>query len=418
MRNKKKRVLFFVFLAICINFATINIIQFEMKLSKLLVAATLVMAAFAITSCTGKKFHVSGNIADAHDSLLYFENMSLNGAVTVDSVKLGQDGAFSFDVDAPKNPEFYRLRIDRQIINIAIDSTEDISVKASYPTMSSQYDVKGSEECSKIKELALLQMNLQLQVNAIAQNPAVSYQKEGDSIQTVLAAYKDHVKRNYIFKEPMKAYSYYALFQTVNVGNMTALIFDPRSKKEDVQVFAAVATSWDTYYPGSERGKNLHNIAIEGMKNVRIIQAEQNQTIDASKVTASGIIDIALPDNQGHLRKLTDLKGKVVLLDFHVFATKQSTARIMQLRELYNKYHVAGLEIYQVSLDPDEHFWKENVAALPWISVRDPQGMASAIAAQYNVQTIPTFFLIDKNNVLQKRDAQVKDLEAEIKSML
>ncbi|MBM6992818.1 MAG: AhpC/TSA family protein [Prevotella sp.] len=389
-----------------------------MKLPKLLTAATLVLAAFAITSCTGKKFHVSGNIANAHDSLLYFENMSLNGAVTVDSVKLGEDGSFSFDGDAPKNPEFYRLRIDRQIINIAIDSTETISVKASYPTMSSQYDVKGSEECSKIKELALMQMNLQLQVNAIMQNPSVSYAKEADSIQTILAVYKDQVKRNYIFKEPMKAYAYYALFQTVGVGNQTALIFDPRSKKEDVQVFAAVATSWDTYFPGSERGKNLHNIAIEGMKNVRIIQAEQNQTIEASKITSSGVIDIALPDNQGHIRKLTDLKGKVVLLDFHVFATKSSTARIMQLRELYNKYHAAGLEIYQVSLDPDEHFWKENVAALPWISVRDPQGMSSQAAAQYNVQSVPTYFLIDKNNVLQKRDAQIQNLDEEIKKML
>ena len=31
-------------------------------------------------------------------------------------------------------------------------------------------------------------------------------------------------------------------------------------------------TSWDTYYPGAERGKNLHNIAIEGMKDIRIIE--------------------------------------------------------------------------------------------------------------------------------------------------
>ena len=204
----------------------------------------------------------------------------------------------------------------------------------------------------------------------------------------------------------------------MNVGRQTALIFDPRSKKEDVQVFAAVATSWDTYYPGSERGKNLHNIAIEGMKNVRIIQAGQSQTIDASKVTSTGVIEIALPDNLGRIRKLTDLKGKVVLLDFHIFATKQSTARIMMLRELYNKYHAAGLEIYQVSLDPDEHFWKENVAALPWICVRDENAMSSQAAAQYNVTSVPTYFLIDKDNVLQKRDSQVKDLEEEIKGML
>ena len=389
-----------------------------MKISRLFSVGAIMMAALFLASCTEKKFHLSGNIDNANDSLLYCENMSLNGPVTVDSVKLGKDGSFSFDEKAPENPEFYRLRIANQIINIAVDSTENITVKASYPTMSSQYDVKGSSECDKIKELALMQMNLQAQINALINNPNIPYQAEGDSIQRLLNAYKNTVKLQYIYKEPMRAYAYYALFQTIYVGNQTALIFDPRSRKEDVQVFAAVATSWDTYYPGSERGKNLHNIAIEGLKNVRIIQAERNQTIDANKVNTSGIIEVALPDNKGNIRKLTSLKGKVVLLDFHAFASKGSTARIMMLRELYNKYHAQGLEIYQVSLDPDKHFWKESVSALPWICVHDENGANSAFAAQYNVQTIPTFFLIDRQNVLQKRDAQISDIDATIKSML
>lgn len=389
-----------------------------MKISRLFSVGAIMMAALFLASCTEKKFHLSGNIDNATDSLLYFENMSLNGPVTVDSVKLGKDGSFSFDEKAPENPEFYRLRIANQIINIAVDSTENITIKASYPTMSSQYDVKGSSECDKIKELALMQMNLQSQINALINNPNIPYQAEGDSIQRLLNAYKNTVKLQYIYKEPMRAYAYYALFQTIYVGNQTALIFDPRSRKEDVQVFAAVATSWDTYYPGSERGKNLHNIAIEGLKNVRIIQAERNQTIDANKVNTSGIIEVALPDNKGNIRKLTSLKGKVVLLDFHAFASKGSTARIMMLRELYNKYHAQGLEIYQVSLDPDKHFWKESVSALPWICVHDENCANSAFAAQYNVQTIPTFFLIDRQNVLQKRDAQISNLDATIKSML
>lgn len=389
-----------------------------MKITKLAATAAMAVATMLMGSCTGEKFHVAGHIANAQDSLLYFENMGLNGAVTVDSVKLGQDGSFSFDAEATDHPEFYRLRIDRQIINIAIDSTETVTVKAAYPAMSAQYEVEGSPECTKIKELALMQMALQLQVNAIMQNPNVPYAKEADSIATVLEAYKNRVKTEYIFKSPKQSSAYFALFQTLTVGGRPVLVFDPRAKKEDVQVFAAVATSWDTFYPGSERGQNLHNIAIEGMKNVRIIQAGQQQTIDPSIVSDAGVIEIALPDNQGRTRKLTELRGRVVLLDFHVFATKQSTARIMQLRELYNKYHAQGFEIYQVSLDPDEHFWKENVAALPWVNVRDEAGTASPAAAHYNVQDIPTYFLIDKNNVLQKRDIQVKDLDAEIKAML
>ena len=389
-----------------------------MKILKITVVAALVLVAWSLASCTGKKFQVSGVISDAPDSLLLFENMSLNGPVVVDSVRLVADGSFSFEGEAPTAPEFYRLRIARQIINVAVDSTEHVTVKASYPTMTGSYEVEGSTECSKIRELALMQLNLQAQLNAVVQNPNVSYEKEADSVRTILEVYKYKVKNDYIFKEPWRAYAYFALFQTITLGQQVGLIFDPQSKKEDVQAYAAVATSWDTYHPGSERGTNLHNIAIEGMKNVRILQAEQNQTIDASKINSSGVIEVALPDRNGKTCKLTSLKGKVVLLDFHLFASKGSTERIMHMRDLYNKYHAQGFEIYQVSLDPDEHFWKESVAALPWVCVRDANSTGSVYLTQYNVQSLPTFFTIDRNNVLQKRDAQIKDLDAEIKGLL
>ena len=390
----------------------------KMNISKTLSALAVSLMMLGAVSCSNKKFEVSGNITDAKDSLLYFENMSLNGAVVVDSTKLDADGNFSFAVDAPSAPEFYRLRIAGQIINVAADSTEHVTIKAAYPTMASQYEVSGSDECSKIKELAIGQMALQASINNIVRNTNLNDDVMRDSIRVILAQYKEGVKNNYIFKEPMKAYAYFALFQTIALGYENALVFNPRSNEDDVKVFAAVATSWDTYYPKAERGLNLHNIAIEGLKNIRIMKAEQQQTVDPSKVEYTGVIDIALPDNKGKIRKLSSLKGKVVMLDFHLFATKESTTRIMQLRELYNKYHAQGFEIYQVSIDPDEHFWKTSVAALPWICVHSDDGLNAAELGMYNVRDIPTYFLIDKNNVLQKRDVQIKDIDAEIKALL
>jgi peroxiredoxin len=154
------------------------------------------------------------------------------------------------------------------------------------------------------------------------------------------------------------------------------------------------------------------------MNNIRINDAARAQTIDASKVSSAGIIDIALRDNKGKQRKLSELKGKVVLLDFHVFATEDSPARILLLRELYNKYHAQGLEIYQVSIDPDEHFWKQQTAALPWINVRDDGGLQSQSLALYNVQAIPDYFLIDRGNNIVGRAQNIKDLEETIKSLL
>lgn len=377
--------------------------------------AVILATAMMTTACNNNKFTVEGQITNAKDSTLYFENVGLEGINILDSVKLGDSGDFSFSEAATTAPEFYRIRISDQIINVSIDSTETVQIKAEYPGMAANYTVSGSENCEKIKELALKQIALQSQVIAVQKNYPLGVDVINDSIQKLIDAYKEDVKHQYIFKEPNKSYAYFALFQTL--GNW--LIFNPRTSKDDIKAFAAVATSWDTYYPHAERGQNLHNIAIEGMRNQRIVDAQnQDLQVEASKVKESGVLDIALPDNHGQMRHLTDLKGKIVLLDFHIFALEDSPARILMLRELYNKYHAQGLEIYQVSLDSDEHFWKQQTAALPWISVRDADGINSQRLVLYNIQAVPDYFIIDRGNNIVKRAALVKDIEAEIKKLL
>ncbi|SNU04269.1 Thioredoxin-like [Prevotellaceae bacterium MN60] len=374
----------------------------------------LALTVLAMVSCGEKKFHVEGTITDAKDSLLLFENVGIEEITVVDSVRLGEDGSFSFSGLAQEAPEFYRLRIAGQIINVSVDSTETITVKAKYPQMATQYEVSGSDNCLKIKELSLKQIELRQRAIAISNNEDLTVKETNDSIYKLVNQYKEVVKKDYIFAEPNKAYAYFALFQTL--GDM--LLFNPRNNREDIKAFAAVATSWDSYYPNSARGANLHNIAIEGMKNVRINDAAQAQQIDPSKVEESGIIDVALNDNKGKMRHLKDLKGKVVLLDFHVFAANESPARILQLREIYNKYHAQGFEVFQVSIDTDEHFWKQQTAALPWISVRAEGGIQSNTLTLYNVQSIPEFFLIDRGSNIVGRSQTIKNLEEAIKNLL
>ena len=385
-----------------------------MNMKTMTKTALAVLVALTFIACNQNKFHVEGEIANAQDSVLYFENVGLAGTEVLDSVKLAADGRFDFSHEAPEAPEFSRLRISDQIINIAIDSTETITIKAQCPAMATHYEVEGSENCQKVRELALKQIALQGQAIALDRNMQLDRTLVRDSIMSLLNAYKEDVKINYIFKEPNKSYAYFALFQTLGPW----LIFDPKSNPDDVKVFAAVATSWDTYYPGAMRGENLHNIAIEGMKNMRIVNGHQQERIDDSKIVEAGIIDVTLTDNKGVKRQLSSLKGQVVLLDFHVFALEDSPKRILMLRELYNKYHAQGLEIYQIAFDGDEHFWKQQTAALPWICVRDGNGLDSQLLLSYNVPTLPEFFLIDRQSNLVKRSQQMKDVEEEIKALL
>lgn len=379
---------------------------------KTIVASIFVVGITVLMSGCGKEmFHVEGAIGNAKDSILYFEHNGLTGFTTVDSVKLDAKGAFSFASDKVNNPEFYRLRIAGQIINIAIDSTETVKVDATYPQMATDYSVNGSYENEKIKQLALKQINLQAQCQALYNEQP---QAADSLVQQLIQAYKYDVSRNYIFKEPMKAYSYFALFQYIVVNNEARLIFNPTVDPEDNKVFGAVATSWDTYFPNSERGQNLHNITIKGMRDNRIAAAnKQNIQIEAEE---TGVIDLPLRDNKGNMHHLTDLKGKVVLLNFHAFSLPDSPEYIMQMRELYDKYHAKGLEIYMVSLDENEHFWKESVATLPWINVYDNTGISEAYTSA--ATATPIIYLIDRSNTVVRNPAQIKNLPKEIEALL
>ena len=378
---------------------------------------TIVTSIFVVgitvlmSGCSKEMFHVEGAIGNAKDSILYFEHNGLTGFTTVDSVKLDAKGAFSFASDKVDNPEFYRLRIAGQIINIAIDSTETVKVDAKYPQMATDYSVNGSYENEKIKQLALKQINLQAQCQALySEQP----QAADSLVQQLIQAYKYDVSHNYIFKEPMKAYSYFALFQYIVVNNEARLIFNPAVDPEDNKVFGAVATSWDTYFPNSERGQNLHNITIKGMRDNRIATAnKQNIQIEAEE---TGVIDLPLRDNKGNMHHLTDLRGKVVLLNFHAFSLPDSPEYIMQMRELYDKYHAKGLEIYMVSLDENEHFWKESVATLPWINVYDNTGISEAYTSA--ATATPIIYLIDRSNTVVRNPAQIKNLPKEIEALL
>lgn len=375
------------------------------------------LAAFALGACDSEpKFHVEGTVSDADGKMLYLEAAALQGIVPLDSVKLKGDGSYSFAYARPESPEFYRLRLEDKVINFSVDSTETVRITAPYNNFAVAYTVEGSANSEKIKELSLKQLDLQNKVDGLLASvrgnkmlPSVFE----DSLALLLKNYKNDVKINYIYAAPNTAAAYFALFQKLN----DYLIFDPLNNKDDVKCFAAVATSLNNFYPHAARSKNLYNIVIKGMKNTREPNRQVVEIPD-SVINETGVIDIALRDMKGQVRRLTELKGKVVILDFTIYQSAVSASHNYMLRELYDKYASQGLEIYQVSLDADEHYWKTTADNLPWVCVRDASGVYSSIAATYNVQNMPSVFLINRNNELSMRGETIKDLEAEVKKLL
>ena len=85
---------------------------------------------------------------------------------------------------------------------------------------------------------------------------------------------------------------------------------------------------------------------------------------------------------------------------------------------MYNKYHKRGLEIYSVSIDRNKLLWEQIVENLPWITVHADQNVAAQVLLQYNVQGLPTLFLLDRKGNVQGRYIDFKQLEADIRKYL
>ena len=373
----------------------------------------ILTAVLGAVGCTeAPKAIIEGTIGEAADKVLYLDQVGVEKTVVTDSVRLDSKGAFCFRVAQPECFDFYRLRIGREMAYLSVDSTETLTFTATLPTMSVGYEVTGSEDNLMLKALVMKQRELQAEVQQLART-AVDYEGAQARLGELVQEYKKAVRMEYIFPDPGKPYAYFALFQ--RLGGQ--YIFDPLTNRDDIRCFAAVATNLNLFYPEAERTLNIKNIALKGLRNTRPAQPVDYRVLEG-KVHEASLIDIALPDIDGLERRLTDLKGKVVLLDFNVYAHPQSAARILILRELYNRYAARGLEIYQVSLDGDEHFWKTAVENVPWVCVRPLDAPQSKEATLYGVQELPTYFLINRAGELVKRDTMVEDLEKELEQLL
>lgn len=211
---------------------------------------------------------------------------------------------------------------------------------------------------------------------------------------------------------PASAAAYYAVFQKID----GYLIFDPYDKK-DYPMFGAVATSWNRFYPESQRTKHLYEFTMNALR-VRKQQEKQSDFYDNITLAESQLPDISLSNVKGQKVSLSSFKGNFVLLDFTAYQSDFSMQHNEIIRSAYNKYKSKGLVVYQVSLDSDAHFWKNVSVELPWTTVYEPHSIYSDLLKNYNIRELPTAYILNKEGDLIKRVEDFGELDHLLQQIL
>jgi thiol-disulfide isomerase/thioredoxin len=181
--------------------------------------------------------------------------------------------------------------------------------------------------------------------------------------------------------------------------------------------FKKIAESLASEMPGTRYATEYQQILVQ----VEQAATQQQQQVGESPVgIGQPAPEISYPDPSGNIRNLSDLKGKVVLLDFWASWCGPCRRENPHVVEVYKKYKAKGFEIFSVSLDREAGAWKNAIAqdGLLWENhVSDLKHWASAPAKLYGVSSIPRTFLIGRDGKIAAVNPR-QNLEAELLKVL
>lgn len=246
---------------------------------------------------------------------------------------------------------------------------------------SSQYNKYVKDDAIRADKLVV---DSQVKIKEVVQK----YQSAFDATDNYLTArMKDEIKQN---KDEL----------------FTLMFIDMFPREQNAALHNEVFTALHSKYPDHPIVKERWNI----------------MNSPASKVNIGAIApELEFPNPDGKMLKLSDLRGKVVLIDFWASWCGPCRKENPNVTNIYRKYHDKGFEIFSVSLDSDAASWKRAIETdkLVWPNhVSDLKKWQSQAAAIYNVRSIPSTFLLDKEGRIVQKNLRGADLENAVKQLL
>ena len=383
----------FVFLS-----STIHIIK--MKYTILVLSLT----SLAFSSCnTGS--YVKGTITNAEGEQAVLEQLTPTSVVGLDSMMISEDGEFKIATTIAE-PGFYRLRLGANnyvILQLAPD--EQVELTGNALDFYKSYELKGSAGSEAVRELDRFMRANYEQTDSLRQHFAqLRTETNADSLMKTIEPLfnaKQAEKIKFVYD-----------FITKNKGTLATLSavqsLDP---KEHFDKFEEVGKALAESLPKSEYVTTF---------NARLTDMKAQQQA-AQRTTEGGLApEIAVLDPNDKPIKLSDFKGKVVLIDFWASWCKPCRMENPNVVKMYDRFKNKGFEIFGVSLDQNKEAWLQAIKddKLTWKHGSELKFWQSSFVPVYSLEGIPMTFLVDAEGRILAKGLRGEALEKKLEEIL
>jgi len=364
-----------------------------------------------LTSCTDNtsktSFKLVLNFKNSKQDSIYIKEIDPTNIIPVDSLYLDALGKCEKNITIGE-PTFLRIeKKNNQFITIFASPGETIEIKADPLTMN--YSVKGSIHSQLIKQLADNNSEILNSIDSMKNiyflyrdsSNFLSIKQQLDSLYVSLFPIQKKFIRQFIQKYDTSFASLIALYSSIGKER----ILNPN---EDYYFFFLVDKGLMKNHPKSKHTIEYHKKFIEieqEHKERKIIEAKLSIGNYAPDITLNSI------DNKQY--SISQFKGKNLLIQFWSSSCKPCRNINSQLNHLYSKLKKHNTEIYSISIDDNYQDWMYSSKQdnIKWINVSDLMGWNSPVVKIYNIQGVPTNFLIDTNGIIIAKNISINELK-------
>lgn len=353
-----------------------------------------VVTVMAFFSCGGNetetegKVQVSGKIENSPEGMVVLSQFTDSRPKVLDTLEVNASGEFSYELEVD-TPTFYELNLyGQKTVRLALYK-ENVELTYDFSDPSS-LAIEGSKDTKEMLKIEQLMEAYQADVNklneayyeAMSKNDTEAIKKIQSDAMTLESNQSQRVKE--MIGSMGDSFAPLAAVGLLN-------------PKNDFQFIDELVSKLNDNYPGT--------VAILQMK----------QQLDEMRALSVGqpAPEIELPSPSGELVKLSDLRGKYVLIDFWAAWCKPCRQENPNVVRLYNQYKDKGFEVFGVSLDRTKEDWVKAIAddQLTWTQVSDLKYFNSAAAELYQIQAIPATYMIDPDGKIIAKDLRGPSLE-------